>query len=292
LPHGRPRIRQHWVPKVYLRAFCNDEQSTEQLHVRDLLIGKNFIASLDKVAVKRHFYTLAVGTDQQSFAVENEFSKIESRVSPILIKIRATDCLPSSEEDLANLSEFVATLHLRSRQGLQIIHGHRRELISENENSHKDEIPEAIQQVIDASDEGIRELFARSSIVVGRSIATTLLEMNWQLIFSSDTHFITSENPVFSFNPSHKQWGLGTPETSIFFPLSPKHLIHISGKKEKAPQAARHATGKAARALNGLTIMAAEQYIYSSRPFSEIPETIELRQPGKNRAFGPNGSMK
>ncbi|MCB1940149.1 MAG: DUF4238 domain-containing protein, partial [Rhodocyclaceae bacterium] len=74
-------IRQHWVPKVYLRAFCADPPEREQIHARDLASGASFLTSIDNVAVKRHFYTLGRESEAPSYAVESALAELESDVA-------------------------------------------------------------------------------------------------------------------------------------------------------------------------------------------------------------------
>lgn len=129
-------VRQHFVPKVYLRAFCADLGKRGQIHVRDLAAGQNFLAALDRVAVQRHFYTLSPGTPSASFAIEQWFSMLETKAQPVLEEIRTGQCLPIGEECMRILSTFVATLHLRTRQGLQIVHGHQADVRTGNQSGY------------------------------------------------------------------------------------------------------------------------------------------------------------
>lgn len=282
-------IRQHWVPKVYLRAFCAEPKELEQVHARDLVKGINFLSALDRVAVKRHFYTLSPGTPEESFAVEHAFSKIESDVAPVLVAIRESNELPTASEDFAILAQFVATLHLRSRQGLQIIYGHREEVRSrvQQKAAAVNNASQFMDKLIDFDDEEMRELFAKSSIIVGRKIAETLKPMCWRLLLTTSDYFITSENPVYTFHRTAENWGLGTPGAHIIFPLSPSLLIHICNEPIIPGVGTLDVATQTVRGLNGMTLFSAEQFLFSHRPFTDISELISGREPGSNRAFGP-----
>jgi hypothetical protein len=283
-------VRQHWVPKVYLRAFCAAPIEREQIHVRDLADGRNFFASIDRVAVKRHFYTLAPGSPSESYVVEEALGKIESDVGPILAALRAEARLPSAAEEMRVLAEFVATLHMRTRQGLQMIHGHREEvraglrLTATNASAATD----FRERLVEFDSEEMRELFAKSAVVVGRRISEVLLRMHWRLLRATEgKYFITSENPVFSYHPSETRWGLGTPGNHTLFPVSPSLLIHLSNEAVIPGEGLVEVPAQGVHGLNGLALLSAEQYLYSHRPFEEIADLIQDREPGTDRTFGP-----
>ena len=284
-------IRQHWVPKVYLRAFCSDPAEQEQIHVRDAASGTNFVTSLDRVAVKKHFYTLSLGTEDQSYAVEEAHSKIESGVSSVLEAIRADQQLPTDPSAMSILCRFVATLHMRTRQGLKMIHGHREEVRARagGQASNSAHARRFESDLIEYDDEEMRELFAKASVVVGERIATMLQSMHWRLLRATDSYFITSENPVYSYHPTEARWGIGTPGAFTLFPVSPSLLIHLSNEALIPGTGVTDVPPQGVRGLNGLTLLAAEQFIFSHRPLSEVSDLFEERQAGRGRAFGPVG---
>ena len=83
-------IRQHWVPKVYLRSFCVPPIKREQINTFDLKSGREFITSLGNVAVKRHFYTLGLRNGRPSYKIEQGLSRIESVVKPLILELIST----------------------------------------------------------------------------------------------------------------------------------------------------------------------------------------------------------
>lgn len=88
-------VRQHWVPKVYLRAFCADPVDREQIYGVNLITGIEFFTSIERVAVKKHFYTLGLDTGDLSFEVEEVLSRLESDVRDVLADVRSRELLPS-----------------------------------------------------------------------------------------------------------------------------------------------------------------------------------------------------
>lgn len=280
-------VRQHWVPKVYLRGFCAHPTDREQIHAYDLVSGATFLTSIDNVAVRKHFYTLAAGTEDRSYAVEVALSQIESDVSPIFADIRTDEELPNDPGAISVLATFIATLHMRTRQGLQMIHGHREEVRAGTAPPDSEIQGPFAQELLALDEEGMRELFAKSAVVVGGRIAEHLKRMRWRLLRTSTSHFITSENPVVSFHPSEVRWGIGTPGAQTLFPLSPSLLVHLSNESVIPDEGTCDISAPAVRGLNGLTLLAAEQFVYSHCAFDNMADLLRERELGNGRAFGP-----
>ncbi len=283
-------VRQHWVPKVYLRGFCAEPLEREQIHVYDTKVGKDFVASIDKIAVKNHFYTLAPGTEHQSYAVEEAFSRLESDVGPILSALRLSQNIPADEQATSILARFIATLHMRTRQGLQLIHGHRQEIRS-GTGPEQPNVPNSFSaELVDFDDEEMRELFAKSAIIVGERLGKRLQAMHWRLLRATEGYFITSENPVYSYHPTEERWGLGTSGVHTLFPLSPLLLLHLSNEAVIPGIGTCNLPATGVRGLNGLTLLAAEQFVFSHCPFESVANLLTERLAGERRAFGPAGA--
>lgn len=175
-------IRQHWVPKVYLRSFCISPIESEQINAFDLDSGREFKTSIAKIAVKRHFYTLGLNSENPSFAIEHELSKIESDVKPLILELIKTE-----------------------------------------------------------------------------------------KIFSD----------------------IGTPGVHIHIPISPKLILYIHDHDANTTlDRTFNLTKAGVRGINGLTILSAEQYLFSHKEFSKISELLEDRPIGSQRNFGPSKNNK
>lgn len=280
-------VRQHWVPRVYLRAFCAATSDREQLHVCDLASRSTYLASIERVAVKKHFYTLGRETDEPSYAVEQALADLESEVAPILSEVLGDGVLPTDQSKLAVLARFLATLHMRTRQGLQIIYGHREEVRTGSAPGGSRMSGEAVGELLGMNEEQMRELFAGSCVAVGARLGERLLGMHWQLLQAEDDYFVTSENPIFSYHSTEERWGLGTPGAHTFCPLSPTLLLHV-GAEQLMPGVGTFPLPKeGVRGVNGLIVLAAEQYVYSHRPLDDVADLLQGRPVGSRRAFGP-----
>lgn len=267
-------VRQHWVPKVYLRSFCAHPIEREQIHACDLVAGTTFLTSIENVAVKKNFYTLAAGTEDQSYAIEFALSQIESDVRSVLFDIRTAEDLPNDAGAISVLAKFIATLHMRTRRGLQMIHGHREEVRAGTAPPNSKVQGPYADELLALDDEGMRELFAKSAIVVGERLAEHLKRMHWRLLRTSDSYFITSENPVVSYHPTEVMWGIGTPGARTLFPVSPSLLLHMSNEPLIRGEETYDVPAHAARGLNGLTLLAAERFVYSHCTFDNIADLL------------------
>ncbi|OYT91753.1 MAG: hypothetical protein CFE43_11675 [Burkholderiales bacterium PBB3] len=282
-------VRQHWVPRVYLRGFCSDPKDRKQIYVRDLASGTNFLSSIDRVAVKKHFYTLNRMSDSPSYAVENYLASIESEVAPVLTAVCESQELPIDHSALVVLSRFLATLFIRSRQGLQVVHGHREEVREAFVKGGAGQPPDYAAALLALDDEAMRELFARSVVVVGARISERLLGMNWRLLRATDAYFLTSENPMFAYHPTGERWGLETPGAHILCPISPILLLHLSTEPVIPGEGTFDMSHMGVKGLNGLILLNAEQFLFSDRPFDDVADLLDDRDVGVGRAFGPTG---
>jgi Protein of unknown function (DUF4238) len=282
-------VRQHWVPRVYLRAFCAQPIDREQIYAKNLLTGDEFITALDRVAVKRHMYTLSIGTENESFAVEAALSKLESDFREVLTNIRTNFALPTSTSARILIARYIGTQLMRTRQGLQMIHGHREDVRAGSPETQAKLSTKQAAHLLSLDDDGMREEFAKSVIELGAVLGKHIFSMNWQLICAveADSYFITSENPVYCFHPTEKIYGIGTLGTSTFFPISPTLLLHCSNTDTYPNNSFINFPSAGVRSLNGLTLLASEQFIYSHKPFTNIADLLNDRPDGKGRAFGP-----
>ena len=63
--------------------------------------------------------------------------------------------------------------------------------------------------------------------------AEILTKKRWLVIFSQEPVFITTDIPITIVNQHREVFGIGTPGTRIFFPLSPTRLLMIDGREDE-----------------------------------------------------------
>jgi len=281
-------IRQHWVPKVYLRSFCVPPIKREQINTFDLKSGREFTTSLGNVAVKRHFYTLGLRNGRPSYKIEQGLSKIESAVKPLILELISTEQIFWENNKRSVFSEFLASLLMRSRQGLQVVMSYR-EAVRSGEEFSEGKVSEMLALELLALDsEGMREQFAKSVLSISKPLASHLQSMRWHLIRAAEDHFITSENPLVLYHGSEKHWGIATPGVHIHIPISPTLLLHLRDREASVSEDTTYDLPReGVKGINGLTILSAEQYLFSSKDFSSIKDLLKERPAGSQWAFGP-----
>ncbi|MDZ7762524.1 MAG: DUF4238 domain-containing protein [Desulfovermiculus sp.] len=280
-------IRQHWVPKAYLRAFCAPPATKEQIYTYDLIEERGFKTKIDNIAVKRHLYTIGLGNEESSFVIESMLSRIESDVKPIFEEVNNREDLHMPPEARKTLSAFLSTMFMRTRLGLQMIRAHREEVRAKSLPPEMD-LPEPFRtDLLSLDDNDERELFAKSVVSVGLKLTEVFESMYWHILRAIDSHLITSENPLVVFNPTEERWGLGTDKTHIHFPLSPKLVLSISKEPLIPGNKTVNLPPDGVKGINGLTVLGAVQYLFSDRDFSSLRELLADRPQSERRAFGP-----
>ena len=285
-------IRQHWVPKAYLRAFCTSPVEREQIYAYDLMEGRSFKTSIANVAVKRNFYTLGVDSEQPSYVVETALSRIESEVKPVFDRINTRENLILSPGERKVLSVFLATMFMRTRQGLQMIHAHREEARAGTASPEIEMASPFMEELLALDDGGMRELFAKAILSVGSKLSVSFDSMHLRLLRAKESHLITSENPLVIFHPTEERWGIGTDGTHIHFSMSPKLVLHISKEPVIPGKGTVEMSPEAVQGLNGLTVLSAEQYLFSDKDFDSLRELLADRPQSGRRAFGPLRNKK
>lgn len=243
--------------------------------------------SLDRTAVIRHFYTLGRQTSDPSFAVEEHLADLEAKTAPILIEIERTRTLPPDSPDRKTLQLFIATLLMRTRHGLQAVHGYREEVRIRNADKSDTDTSTADRNLLTFDQERMRELFARMAVRTAQPIGEILGRMNWRLLEAEEGHLITSENPLVVYNDQEPRWGIGTPGTFIQLPLSPSLLLWLGAPTSLPHQNPFPLHIEAVNAINGLVINGAKDFLFSHADFGLVRALLADREPDSNPEFGP-----
>ncbi len=107
------------------------------------------------------------------------------------------------------------------------------------------------------------------------TIFAAVFSMHWRLFVTSGPQlFVTSDNPFFFT----KSCGLGNPDSEIFLPLSPTHMLHgarqgpvVGIPKFGMPQSI-------VRASNSRTAFFAEHFVYTHAPASWLPSVLARKE--------------
>lgn len=281
------KSRQHTVPQVYLRAFCDPDRPAGWpakrpfapslwVHPRDLE-GTPRRSATHNVAWARDIYNLR-GDDPEHPWLEEVLSRLENSFAASIKAVLTGATI--SIQDRAILALFVGAQHERTEGMLK------------QRQSFFDEIFSISHQLQNARPHGPdeREDLLRATSDFGRrqfaSFASAFAEVagphSFILENATPMPFITSDSPV-SYRQLHAdelltagiapEWLFrGIPRSArhffVFCPLSPKHAFVSSPFFPPTMQMERHPTTepRLAFVMNELTRSSADTELYASSP--------------------------
>ena len=251
-------IRQHYIPKFYLKGFTKSGKETDCLHVIEQKTGKQYKARPSELAVQKDIYTLDTDYDDEvKYGVENILSIVESDVASIIPQIIKNEELPSGKNyDL--LMEFIAIMESRVPRGI----GRTKRLYDQTVrligkfltankkkfNAQMNVLRESGESIENVSYEKVRELvdsgtydvtvdqntLMKHFIEAVNTIYPSLRARTWSIykISMSEHYFICSDHPVFlgwTTLPEGK-WMQHAPghelkNTHVTFPLNKEYAI-------------------------------------------------------------------
>jgi len=104
--------KQHYVPKVYLKNFCN---SAGKLQAYDTTTKRTLSnMGLTAVAYQTHLYTIADNKGEKDYRVEKYLGQLESEYGEILHKIETTESIALTEKEITDVLWFIAFLYARN----------------------------------------------------------------------------------------------------------------------------------------------------------------------------------
>lgn len=239
--HNKP-IRQHHVPKVYLKKFCAEDGA---IAVLDKTRKRIFSTGLDAVAVEKDFYTVDGLKDPyywEKFYAENVEPLMSEVLSTIIsrvnVLVQTGHCIINGNEKF-QLALIMMMQLLRGKQNRIYQEKIFDELLSPT-------IEKAKEKFAPLSDEQQKQLdafytdpqyFKQISMEVTWDIERLIQYTNvlsWHgFIFyhiCGDMEFATSDNPVMFINSRTADVqpftnGLVRETTLIYYPISPKLLL-------------------------------------------------------------------
>lgn len=253
-----PHKRQHWIPRSYLKAWC--DPTTPKGH-------QPYVWRFDKDGVSRarkspknifhatDLYTIHLSDGTRELSIERGLSGLESEFVRIRDEVLAKE-RTASQKDLFLLCAFVAAMKARSRSQMQHLQGQFQETYD-----HMTKLKETMEarplherfasaQRVPRSrprdDKRTSDYEDMKAIVQGPMGPWVVVLTNGQLPFltrmslivlttNSGTGFITSDRPCVWFDPESQQRplnlrgpGLAFRSTEITMPASPTQMLLLS----------------------------------------------------------------
>lgn len=266
-------IRQHWVPKVYLRQFATADTLGDldpQVNVLDIPSNKQFTSSINNITKKKHLYTIGVNEEEKCYAVEKWLSLIETKVKPYLLRLANGENVQSIQSAKYILSIFIATLISRNPRMLNLLH----QLRKEDHPITQGYPEEAKKWLIDQDNEGMQIFFSRSILWSAKPLAKDILNMKWCLIHAASGEFVTTDNPVCIYNANESPCGISTLGTNIHLAISPKYMLLIGNDLPVDENKTYSMPEEGISGFNSVIIWRAERYLISANTFDSIQNLI------------------
>lgn len=213
----------HYVPRFYLRRFLDIDK---RLWVFDKVIQKVFQTTPERIAAETHFYRIPdlIDTEHDPNFLETEFSALESTIAGLTerwlssaVNLNPIEKVEMTDEERQEMSLFISLQFLRTAEQRDVLAAFAQE------NSYKEEI---------SKDEKIN---LHATMLWNGRIVQDIAERIYKSIWlfgrnTTETPFITSDNPVCVKTPDNRMWlkapGILSPGTYIVFPLSPQIILY------------------------------------------------------------------
>lgn len=246
--------RQHYVPRTYLKHFCEDDEQTtifvlpkESTNVKDI-----FSSSIQNVALKKHLYTMPGKTIKQKMAIEKFYSKAleanydsiyqvltnssknelsdserELIISTVITMYYRTTIWFNMQDDLMNRSFEVAFQMAKSVGKDYFIyegkkHSFKGKTLEEfSKEYNEQQRPTMVLTQLDVAMKLIKLHLKSDAIIVSK-------------LSNEDDEFITSDNPVMVSNENGDRHPKPfDPNNILKLPLDKKHVLYLMPYAEK-----------------------------------------------------------
>ena len=105
-------IRQHYIPQFILRNFSNDNKT---IKYHDISENKNKTLEIRNVFMEKHLYNDEINYADCPQKIENDLSKYESEVAPIIKRFIENDSFLLTLEESEKLKLFFAIMAFRNK---------------------------------------------------------------------------------------------------------------------------------------------------------------------------------
>jgi hypothetical protein len=274
-------VKQHYVPKFYLKNFTATRKDAGHLHVFDKATGtwKPDPSTPKAEAWEPHMNTIYVeGAPSDIF--DSFLGDIEDEACKVVYRIVTEEALPKNKKDKEHLARFVASTAFRTpghrsfvRQVVPMIFGSALSDLSAQDTRRRSWIGKLLGQLLVPA---MEHLLSDESMIVMIPASTlyqaaVILKRNWHLIRAEKDgpHFVTSDNPV-----------IGLLSAEVALPLSPWVALLAS---DQVGAGSILDNGKYVRAMNRMTFDNALTSVYAHQPNGRF--LSEMEQLGKRGNF-------
>ena len=316
-----PPKRQHYVPRLHLKHFVGTKPKG-QIWTYDKETGEKRSGKPENTAVETHFYSVENDDGTMDTWLEDCLAKVEDKAGPIYKHLVAGH-LPTSDQEKADFSTFVALMYLRTpavrRDAAEII-GREIQIMSYAYGSDDRAFADLVERferegrtLDDAAKHRLREVLidpshytlkipkARTFMALGAAdkLAPLLFGMNWSLVRPKHGFFITSDHPVMRWvdpktrHPFYGDHGFLDKTVEVTFPLAPKMLLMMAWQTMRKTAELRR---DSVWSTNKMRASRADRYIYAhigSKELRQLAVSFKGSRPElTTEGFGPKRFAK
>jgi hypothetical protein len=246
---------QHWAPQFYLRYFATPESANTaepQVWIFSKNDGDPNLSNIKNVATKRYLYSPKGKDGTRNWDMEDRLENLESVLSKIWSAL-ATDFidLNSNQAIRKILALFSSTLYLRHPERILDVTNIHAHLISMYDQLPKDENGNPLITEVEykgdihpfdnsgywdfkvTGPDRMRQMFVDNLKTNAIWFAEALMEKRWSIVFAEEPVFITTDTPVVVSNAKCATFGINTPGTVVYFPLSPTRVLIMDDRHDQ-----------------------------------------------------------
>ncbi len=257
---------QHWLPQLYLRAFCTRETEGDASRLwvffREGPEEPRRMRPAE-IAAQNYLYSPQAGDRTRDHTVEQKLGTLEGALGQIWPAVTTGTVDLDNQSVRRILALFVSTLYLRNPQRLadrKMIHRRIGELLG-NET-----LP------LQWSKNDFQKAFTLDILSEARRLAELLLPKRWAVVASDAPDFATCDAPVILQNAERAPLAFGVQGTGVHLALSPTRFLIIDDEDD--PEGYYATKPGFAEAMNYQTWVAADRYLLSSRPSDSVLQEI------------------
>lgn len=258
----------HYVPQFYLKGFSRSDG--KQIWVYDKKEGNKFQTQVKSIANITGFYSREV---EKYLA-----NTVEGPANEAIRKIREREQINSKDKEV--LAEYMTVMMKRVPKGKtrldemapsisKKLYGELSEelaqiaLIKPEKRDIAQRRTKEIEEILDRFSKNPPPEIWLDNIPHERSpkVVAGLRGMIWRfLVASSDSSFLTSDNPFFFF----QSIGIGKPYSEVIFPISSSILLWATWETN-LPEGYIPATSQAVKEMNRRTVRNATRYLFKKK---------------------------
>lgn len=229
-------VKQHWVPRSYLRVFRDPASTKRKPFVWYFEKDKAFTSPVPQspksIMYEEHLYTIETSGGSRHYDIEHAYAEgVDASYPAIVQKIEKREPLDANEH--MALCTFIAAQMMRTPQMRDAFVGFLNHVANIGEQmAHAQGKTSRMAEEMRMQAKNMHIL---NTFELIPEIAGTLFKMNVAFVCAPKLgkRFITSDNPVFLRNPDLR-WqralspGLGQKNVELYFPASPSTLVILN----------------------------------------------------------------